>query len=62
MLAFGSSASSKMADLIDAAFKDVAPDSMKGVRVLFIGNAADNARVQTIVQPKGAEYIFVEAK
>ncbi|WP_372386890.1 hypothetical protein [Xanthomonas axonopodis] len=62
MLAFGSSASSKMADLIEAAFKDVAPDSMKGVRVLFIGNAADNARVQTIVQPKGAEYIFVEAK
>ncbi|WP_017173699.1 hypothetical protein [Xanthomonas phaseoli] len=62
MLAFGSSASGKMADLIDAAFKDVAPDSMKGVRVLFIGNAADNARVQTIVQPKGAEYIFVEAK
>lgn len=62
MLAFGSSASSKMADLIDAAFKDVAPDSMKGVRVLFIGNVADNARVQTIVQSKGAEYVFVEAK
>ncbi len=35
---------------------------MKGVRVLFIGNVADNARVQTIVQSKGAEYVFVEAK
>ena len=62
MLAFGSSASAKMADLIEAAFKDVQADSMKGVRVVFIGSAADNARVQTIVQPTGADYIFVEAK
>jgi len=62
MLAFGSSASGKMADMIQTVFKDVSPDSMKGVRVVFIGQAADNARVQSIVQPTGAEYIFVEAK
>jgi hypothetical protein len=62
MLAFGSSASAKMADLIGEAFKEVQADSMKGVRVLYIGDAADNARVQTVVQPTGAEYIFVEAK
>lgn len=62
MLAFGSSASAKMADMIDTAFKEVQADSMKGVRVVFIGDAADNARVQTIVQPTGADYIFVEAK
>ena len=62
MLAFGSSASAKMADLIEASFKDVQADSMKGVRVVFIGDAADNARVQTIVKPTGADYIFVEAK
>ena len=62
MLAFGSSASAKMADLIETGFKDVQADSMKGVRVVFIGAAADNARVQTIVQPTGADYIFVEAK
>ena len=62
MLAFGSSASSKMADMIETAFKDVQADSMKGVRVVFIGEAADNARVQTIVQPTGADYVFVEAK
>ncbi len=62
MLAFGSSASSKMADMIQTAFKDVQADSMKGVRVVYIGDAADNARVQTIVQPTGADYIFVEAK
>ena len=62
MLAFGSSASAKMADLIETGFKDVQADSMKGVRVVFIGEAADNARVQTIVKPTGADYIFVEAK
>lgn len=62
MLAFGSSASAKMADMIDTAFKEVQADSMKGVRVVFIGDAADNARVQTIVQPTGADYVFVEAK
>jgi len=62
MLAFGSSASSRMGDLIETAFKDVQADSMKGVRVVFIGDAADNARVQTIVKPTGADYIFVEAK
>ena len=62
MLAFGSSASAKMADMIAAVFKDVQADSMKGVRIVFIGDAADNARVQTIIQPTGAEYIFVEAK
>lgn len=62
MLAFGSSNSAKMGDLIEAGFKDVQADSMKGVRVVFIGEAADNARVQTIVKPTGADYIFVEAK
>jgi len=62
MLAFGSSASGKMADMIQAVFKDVSPDSMKNVRVVFIGEAADNARVQAAVQPTGAEYVFVEAK
>ena len=62
MLAFGSSASAKMAELIEAAFKDVQANSMKGVRVLFIGDQGDNARVQAIVQPTGAEYVFVEAK
>ena len=62
MIAFGSSASTKMADMIEAVFKDVQVDSMKGVRVVFIGDASDNARVQTLVQPTGAEYIFVEAK
>ncbi|WP_066096005.1 hypothetical protein [Xanthomonas massiliensis] len=62
MLAFGSSASAKMADLIQAAFKGVAPNSMKGVRVLYIGEAADNDRVKAVIEPTGADYVFVEAK
>jgi len=62
LLAFGSSASARMADLIQAAFKEVPADSLKGVRVVFIGDASENARVMTTVQATGAEYIFVEAK
>ncbi|WP_028918636.1 hypothetical protein [Pseudoxanthomonas suwonensis] len=62
LLAFGSPASAKMADLIEIAFKDVPPDTMKGVRILFIGDAADNPRVQVALQPTGADYVFVEAK
>lgn len=62
LLAFGSPASAKMAELVETAFKDVPADTLKGVRVLFIGDAAENARVQAIVQPKGVEYTFVEAK
>lgn len=62
MLAFGSSASAKMADLIEVAFKDVPVETMKGVRVLFIGDAVDNERVQAAVTPAGVDYVFVEAK
>ncbi|HHW4678012.1 MAG TPA: hypothetical protein ACQGQH_00710 [Xylella sp.] len=62
LLVFGSSASAKMADLLEAAFKKVQSGAMKGVHVLFIGANADNPRVQKVVQPTGAEYVFVEAK
>jgi hypothetical protein len=61
MLAFGSPASSRMADLIIAAFDEVDPGSMEGVRVLFIGDAADNQRVQEALAPSGVTYQFVEA-
>lgn len=62
MLAFGSPDSTKMADLIVAAFAGGQPDAMKGSQVLFIGKAEDNARVQAAVEAVGAKYIFVEAK
>ncbi|WP_454829837.1 hypothetical protein [Pseudoxanthomonas wuyuanensis] len=62
LIAFASPASAKAADLAVASFEGVEPDTLKGVRVLFIGDTADNARVQVAVQPSGAEYVFVEAK
>lgn len=62
MLAFGSPASSQMADLIIDAFSDVEEASMEGVRVLFIGDAPDSQRVQDALAPTGVEYVFVEAK
>lgn len=62
MLAFGSSASPRMADLAIASFEGVPADTMKGVRVLFIGDAADGERVKAAVAPAGVDYVFVEAK
>ena len=62
MLAYGGPASAKIADMMVNAFTGVQPDSMKGVKVLFIGNVADDARVRPVVTPSGATYVFVEAK
>ncbi|OHE83936.1 MAG: hypothetical protein A2579_08870 [Lysobacterales bacterium RIFOXYD1_FULL_69_11] len=62
MLAYGSPASGRMADMIVSTFEGVDPGSMKGVKVLFIGNAADSARVEAAVAPSGVNYKFVEAK
>jgi hypothetical protein len=60
MLAYASPASAKMGDLVIAAFDGVPADSMKGVRVLFIGKAADSERVKAAVAPAGVEYVFVD--
>ena len=62
MLAFVSPASAKMADLVTAAFTGIEPNTMKGVKVLFIGQAADSERVKAAVAPAGVNYVFVEAK
>ena len=62
MLAYASSDSAKMADIVTESFTGVEPDTMKGVRVVFIGAAADKDRVAQVVSPAGVEYVFVEAK
>lgn len=62
MVAFGSPASAKMADMIVASFAKAAPGSFKGSRVLFVGAAADNDRVKAAVASSEADYVFVEAK
>jgi hypothetical protein len=62
MLAYASPASAKIGDIVVESFKDVAPGSMKGVKLLFIGKAEDNERVKAAVTPSGVTYSFVEAK
>ena len=62
MLAYGSPASDKMADLIIAAFQGLPPGSLKGVKLLFVGKPADSDRVKAAVAPTGVDYVFVEAK
>lgn len=60
LLAYASPASAKMGDLVIAAFNGVPAESMKGVRVVFIGKAADSDRVKAAVAPAGVEYVFVD--
>jgi hypothetical protein len=60
LLAYASPASAKMADMVIAAFDGVPADSMKNVRVLFIGKPADSERVKAAVSPAGVEYVFVD--
>jgi protein-disulfide isomerase len=59
LLAFGGPDSGKTADLIVAAFKDAKPGSFKDVIVLFIGDQADQQRVETVLQPTAAKFRFV---
>lgn len=62
MLAFGSPDSTKMADLIVAAFATPDPNALKGSQVLFIGSTTDQARVQAAVEAAGGKFVFVEVK
>lgn len=62
MLAFGSPDSEKMAELIEAAFDGAPADSMKDVRILFIGSAEQGERVRTVVEATGAIFVLYELK
>jgi hypothetical protein len=62
MLVFASPDKTKMADLVVAAFAGAPAEALKGSKVLFIGDAADNDRVKVAVEAAGATYVFVEAK
>jgi hypothetical protein len=62
MLAYASSDSTRMGDIVVDSFAGVEPDTMKGVRVVFIGDAADKDRVAAAVAPAGVDFVFVEAK
>lgn len=60
MLAYAGPDSNRVADMVVSAFESVPAGSMKGVRVLFIGDAADSPRVEQAVAPAGVEYVFIE--
>lgn len=60
LLAYAGHESGSVADMVLRAFENVPDGSMEGVRVLFIGDAADNARVEQAVSPAGVEYVFIE--
>ena len=62
MLVFASPAQDKTTEMVEVAFKPVPPDSMKGVKVVFVGTPILGERVKTAVEPAGVNYIFVEAK
>lgn len=62
MLVFGSPSSAKMADAVIESFAAIQPGSMKGVKVVFVGAAADNERVKAAVTPAGVDYVFVQTK
>lgn len=62
ILAYAGLNPTKTADMIVAAFETVPPNTMKGVRVVYIGDEANNARVRAAVEPAGVEYVFVQAK
>jgi len=59
MLVFAGPSSTKTADLLIEAFKDAKPGSFKDVIILFIGDKADEDRVNTALQPTGATVRFV---
>lgn len=62
MLAFGGPDSKLTGDLIVDSFKDAKAGAFKDVIVLFVGAAADQARVQEALAASGATYRFVEMK
>jgi hypothetical protein len=62
MLVFASPAQEKEVEMIETAFKQVQPGTMKGVKVVFIGTPSLGERVKTAVEPAGVTYIFEEAK
>ncbi|MCD9005939.1 hypothetical protein LDO31_06780 [Luteimonas sp. XNQY3] len=60
LLIFAGLDSARTADLVVASFAKVGAGTMNGVRVLFIGSAADSERVKAVVEPTGSQYVFID--
>ena len=62
MLAFGGPNSTKVGDVIVAAFELAGPKSLKGVRVVVIARPDERARIEAAVLPAEPEFIWVDMK
>ncbi|MEO8809519.1 MAG: hypothetical protein ABI386_04650 [Rhodanobacter sp.] len=60
LLAFGGPSSTATAEFVIDAFKNANPGSFKDVIVVFIGDKADDQRVQDALKATGATYRFVQ--
>lgn len=60
LLIFAGLDSARTANLVVASFAKVGAGTMNGVRVLFIGSAADSERVKAVVEPTGSQYVFID--
>jgi hypothetical protein len=49
-------------DLMAEAFKFAGPKSLKGVRVVYIGDTANSDRIKAVAAPSEAEFMFIEMK
>ncbi|HVF35473.1 MAG TPA: hypothetical protein VND91_09150 [Candidatus Saccharimonadia bacterium] len=58
MLAFGGPDPGRTAQAMVDSIRFAGPGSLKGVRVVYIGSADQDARVREVVTPTAAEYIF----
>lgn len=59
---FASPDSPVVADIVEQAFADPKADSLKTIRVIFIGQEAERERVRAAVTAWGANFVFHEAK
>jgi hypothetical protein len=60
LLAFGGPSSAATSEFVVDAFKNANPGSFKDVIVLFIGDKADEQKVEDALKPTGATFRFVE--
>ncbi len=59
MIVFASPDSAKLATMVEESFKLAAPKSLKGVRVIFIGNPVEQERVTAAIAPSEATFKFI---
>lgn len=60
MLVYGGPQSANVATLIKEAFEGVQQDTMKGVKVLFVGSAADAPAVREAVATSGVDLVHID--